>query len=599
MTATSIQYLSEMSGLNKGQHAGFFYRNPEEHRAVITEYLRQGLENKEKILYIADSCSADVITDYLSGDGLEIKHFLNTEQLSFMNTEDAYIKNGEFNLYHIMDTLWKELGNATAAGYSVFRITSEMSWAAGKPGVLQQIAAYEAELNRFLHRDYVNCLSLCQYDISKFPPEFLLEILATHPIVIAGGEVCINYNYQSPEIFLSPKRNAVRLESQLNNIRELNNKKALTNSITGIKISEDSIKHCNRQLDCCVQTEQLIAESKSVDETFKKLVQILPEIAAYPEKAGARIVCGNKEYVSRYYKPSDWKIRANIPAGEYWKYILEIVYAGQCPTQKEAPFSSIEQETLQIIASMVSGLIIIEKNMDSQIEQEYKIDRKTARHIDFTTAMAHEIKNRLTPILSSSDMLAMELHDEPWREMARSINRGALALDERLNGMLDIIRSMLGNFSIERKKLYLREIIDDVVKELHPAVKHYRQSLVVNIPDRLPQIMADKRRLKQVLASFTETAIKVTPEGGIIKLLAKVKGGLLIVEVTDTSPGMTEEQINILQALKPSRAGRESLSGLGFGLLLSRKIIELHKGEMWITSQSGKGNVFGFSLPTS
>ena len=124
------------------------------------------------------------------------------------------------------------------------------------------------------------------------------------------------------------------------------------------------------------------------------------------------------------------------------------------------------------------------------------------------------------------------------------------------------------------------------------------QSLIVDLPASLPLIRADEGRLRQILQNLLNNALKLTTGGGEITLRAREKGAELIVEVKDTGPGIAKQmQERIFDPYYRVEADRQRLSGLGLGLALCKKLVELHGGRIWVESEKGKGSIFSFSIP--
>jgi len=114
----------------------------------------------------------------------------------------------------------------------------------------------------------------------------------------------------------------------------------------------------------------------------------------------------------------------------------------------------------------------------------------------------------------------------------------------------------------------------------------------------LPHIMGDEVRLRQVLRNLLNNATKFTPEKGIITIRARQDSDKLIVEVEDTGSGIDSDKIGkvFLPYVRLGEAN-EHQKGLGLGLKLSKILVELHGGKIWVKSQKGIGTVFSFSIP--
>ncbi|MFC2071573.1 ATP-binding protein [Chloroflexota bacterium] len=243
-----------------------------------------------------------------------------------------------------------------------------------------------------------------------------------------------------------------------------------------------------------------------------------------------------------------------------------------------------------------------EEKLQVLYEQERKLRQEleagVQRRILFTRALVHELKTPLTPMLASSELLATELHEEPWVSIARNIHSSASNLNKRIDELLDLAKGEIGMLQLNPKLVDARPILRGIADDMAAVVSGNGQSLILALAPSLPLVWADEERLRRVVLNLLINASKFTPEGGKITLKAKEKDATLVVEVEDTGPGIPkEEQERIFQPYYRLINDREHLSGLGLGLALSRHLVELHGGKIWVESQVGKGSTFGFSIP--
>jgi signal transduction histidine kinase len=111
-------------------------------------------------------------------------------------------------------------------------------------------------------------------------------------------------------------------------------------------------------------------------------------------------------------------------------------------------------------------------------------------------------------------------------------------------------------------------------------------------------VSGDPSRLQQVIWNLISNAIKFTPAGGAIDVRAERRDGEVRVSVTDTGPGIAaEDQTRIFEEFQQAAAGKEQRDGTGLGLALSKRLVELHGGRIWVDSELGKGSTFLFTLP--
>jgi len=245
-----------------------------------------------------------------------------------------------------------------------------------------------------------------------------------------------------------------------------------------------------------------------------------------------------------------------------------------------------------------------QEKLEELYEQERKLrkdlEAEVERRIEFTRALVHELKTPLTPVLSSSELLVSELHEEPWASVARNIYRGAANLSNRIDELLDLARVEIGMLELNPRPVDVRQLLRGIADDMAVVTSNNGQSLRLALARSLPLVWADEERLRQVVLNLLINASKFTPEGGKITLKAGAKDGALVVEVRDTGRGIPEdEQKRLFQPYHRQVSDREHLSGLGLGLALCKYLVELHGGKIWVKSQVGKGSTFGFSIPVA
>ena len=274
------------------------------------------------------------------------------------------------------------------------------------------------------------------------------------------------------------------------------------------------------------------------------------------------------------------------------RWMLEGVASVQYQGRRAAVGHSVDITERERAQEKLEELYEQERQLRKELEAEAQ------RRIEFTRALVHELKTPLTPVLSSSELLATELHEEPWVSIARNIHRGAANLNNRIDELLDLARGEIGMLQLDPKEVDALQLLHEIADDMTVVVSDNGQSLVLALAPSLPLVWADEERLRQVVLNLLINASKFTPEGGKITLKAKEKDGALVVEVQDTGQGISEEeQQRLFQPYHRQINDRERLSGLGLGLALCKYLVELHGGKIWVESQVGKGSTFGFSVP--
>jgi PAS domain S-box-containing protein len=250
----------------------------------------------------------------------------------------------------------------------------------------------------------------------------------------------------------------------------------------------------------------------------------------------------------------------------------------------------------------ITELKRVEQERERLYQQEKKLrlelQEEIRKRTEFTRALVHELKTPLTPIMASSELLVEELKQEPWLRLAKNIYEGASNLNRRIDELLDLARSEIGALKLNLQMIALLEIIQEVITHTTPLAAENKQTLQTALPPSLPTICADEDRVRAILLNLINNAIKYTPPGGKITVRARQEETKVVVEIQDTGRGIDEKEIDrLFQPYYRMERDRERLSGLGLGLALSKKFVEMHNGSLWVTSQKGIGSIFAFSLP--
>jgi len=266
--------------------------------------------------------------------------------------------------------------------------------------------------------------------------------------------------------------------------------------------------------------------------------------------------------------------------------------SGRVPVKGNDEIASLSED--------INGMLTtIEQNREAEKSLNKSLEKEIKLRSEYANELVHELKTPITPILSSSEMLVEGMKQEPWARLSRSIYRGALDMNDRLNDLLDNARSEVGTLKLRNEPVDMLELLREMSEEMSPLIANRGQHLVVDLPESLPIVKGDHVRLRQVLRNLLSNATKYTPEKGIIKVSALSADKRLIVSIEDTGRGIPPEQLaRIFEPyVKITEGVLDRQTGLGLGLKLSKTLVELHGGTIWVESVKGKGSKFSFSLP--
>ena len=222
----------------------------------------------------------------------------------------------------------------------------------------------------------------------------------------------------------------------------------------------------------------------------------------------------------------------------------------------------------------------------------------------FLALMSHELRTPLNAIIGFSEVLSREMLGQhrvlKYREYSCDIHEAGRHLLDLINNILDLSKLEAGKFDLEMAPFDIAELIEECAKLVSVSVRDRRLALSSEVERDLPQLNADRLRIKQILLNLLSNSIKFTPpEGSIVVSVETDPDGGVVIGVRDTGIGMAPETIPI--ALEPFRQiaspfAREA-QGTGLGLALVKALAELHGGTLEITSALSEGTFVRVHFP--
>ncbi len=225
---------------------------------------------------------------------------------------------------------------------------------------------------------------------------------------------------------------------------------------------------------------------------------------------------------------------------------------------------------------------------------------------EFLANMSHELRTPLNAIIGFSEIMVRELHgrlgNDRYGDYARDIHQSGRHLLEIINDILDIAKVEAGKLELRHLPIQVEELFTSCIRLMEERAASAGVELVVEPPEEVPVLLADDTRLRQILLNLLSNAIKFTPSGGRVILRAGLADdGASELYVIDNGIGMTEQEISL--AMQPFSQIDNSLSrrfeGTGLGLPLTKALVELHSGELRLSSERGVGTTATIYLPLS
>ncbi|HEX2362842.1 MAG TPA: response regulator [Jiangellaceae bacterium] len=264
-------------------------------------------------------------------------------------------------------------------------------------------------------------------------------------------------------------------------------------------------------------------------------------------------------------------------------------------------FSAEICDLLQTFAGQ-SALAILNARLFRELERKTAELQVASRHkSEFLASMSHELRTPLNAVIGFSEVLLERMFgdlNDRQEEYLRDIWSSGRHLLELLNDILDLSKVEAGRMEMERSTFSVPDVLDSCLSLMRERAERQGIVLLREVAADVGFLETDELRFKQVLLNLISNAVKFTPAGGEVVVRAAKDGAYLAVTVADTGIGIAPEDRNrIFESFQQGGRGASQQEGTGLGLTLSKRIVELIGGRMWLDSQVGVGSTFGFTVP--
>ncbi len=244
------------------------------------------------------------------------------------------------------------------------------------------------------------------------------------------------------------------------------------------------------------------------------------------------------------------------------------------------------------------------KQAETQLQRAIDIAEEANRAKSrFLANMSHEIRTPLNAILGFADTMRSEifgpLGSDRYAGYADGIMMSGRHLLELINDILDISRIEAGEFPIRKESISVADVIEECVTVVRSMAEASTVTFRTDVPQDTPDFFADRRALKQIAINLMSNAVKFTPAGGEIVVSLKADENYSELLVSDTGVGIADGDLaNITKPFERGRVGTyDQQDGIGLGLAITKSLIELHDGELSISSQVGTGTTVCVRIP--
>jgi signal transduction histidine kinase len=263
------------------------------------------------------------------------------------------------------------------------------------------------------------------------------------------------------------------------------------------------------------------------------------------------------------------------------------------------------EEDVNIHRTLASQIAVAVQNASlfaEQVETSEKLREVDRLKSEFLASMSHELRTPLNSIIGFADVLLEGLDgelNERMEEDVRLIRDSGDHLRALIGDILDMSKIESGRMEMRYEEVDVQQMSRDILANAAPLAEAKNLALHLTIADDVDVIEADRTRLRQVLWNIMGNAIKFTEKGSVTLSLA-IEGNNMLVGIHDTGIGIEDAHIPIVfeQFRQIDGNLNRSAGGTGLGMPITKKLVELHGGEIWIESVMGQGSTFWFTIPT-
>ncbi len=332
-------------------------------------------------------------------------------------------------------------------------------------------------------------------------------------------------------------------------------------------------------------------------------------VLAHHNGQRAALDMDEQRFAVRSLLPSRWMVHAELTCLVVEALHLREEQIGYIVFRAGPPSDALECDVYQALriqlSSALKGICLRQKLQDARQQAEEANQLKSR----FLSMVSHELRTPLNLIVGLSEM-ALRQHErdkaednhvlDVLRKFLEQIYVSGQHLDRLIRDVLDLASSQVGQMNLILDSLDLVPVLRDVASMGEHLAQQKNLYFRIEIPETLPRVMGDKTRLRQILLNLLSNAVKFTAHGEVA-LTAVLEGEEILISVSDTGLGIEkEDQDHIFDEFRQSdRSVARGYGGIGLGLAITRRLVEMHGGRIWVSSSGdeGSGSTFQFTLP--
>ncbi len=260
----------------------------------------------------------------------------------------------------------------------------------------------------------------------------------------------------------------------------------------------------------------------------------------------------------------------------------------------------------QMAERIATDFDALEAKEQELLHSKIMAERANEEKSSFLAKMSHELRTPLNAIIGFADVIKSEimgpLNNDHYKEYAKDIESSGQHLLALINDILDLSKAEAGKLELYEEPFDIEDCLTSALRIIDPLAQKKGLIIEVEMTEKLPPLLADERRFKQILLNLLSNAVKFTPARGRVTVFVKIgQTGEFLVSIRDTGIGIAKDRLTfVLEEFScVENIETKSIEGTGLGLPLTKLLIEHHGGLMDVESVEGKGTTVHFSFPAS
>lgn len=242
------------------------------------------------------------------------------------------------------------------------------------------------------------------------------------------------------------------------------------------------------------------------------------------------------------------------------------------------------------------------RDMFARLRHEMeRVTRTDASRREMVASVSHDLRTPLTALIGQLDTVRLKgdaMAEADKRRFIDAAAQNALHLKRLIDALAELARLDGGELRVETEPTALGELLDDIAQRWHTRAHERGITLAVDYPDGLPLVPLDAALIERAVGNLLDNALRVTPDGGRIRLAATPEAEAVRMSVEDTGPGVPpEERERVFDRFWQGSAHRATRGSAGLGLAIVKRVAELHRGTVGLESEPGRGACFWMRLP--